>query len=64
LRAGDVVAIRCEVVGVAADAVAADALARLALLALRQGCRTRLFGASQELRALVEFMGLSEVLLG
>lgn len=62
VRAGDVNTIRCEVVGVAADAVAADALARLALLARRQGCRTRLFGASRELQALVEFVGLSEVL--
>ncbi|HEY2768334.1 MAG TPA: STAS domain-containing protein [Solirubrobacteraceae bacterium] len=60
--AGDIDTIRCEVVGVAADAVAADALARLALLARRHGCRTRLVGASRKLQELVEFVGLSEVL--
>lgn len=60
--AGEVDMIHCEVVGVAADAVAADALARLALLARRHGCRTHLLGASQELQALVEFIGLAEVL--
>jgi ABC-type transporter Mla MlaB component len=54
--------LRCEVAGVAADAVAVDALAQLALAARRQGCYVRLCGASEELRALVAFMGLAEVL--
>jgi ABC-type transporter Mla MlaB component len=52
----------CDVRSVAADAVAVDALARLALAAHRQGSRMRLCGASDELRTLVAFMGLAEVL--
>jgi ABC-type transporter Mla MlaB component len=54
--------LRCELTGVAADAVALDALARLALRARRQGCGVLLCGASRELRALVCFAGLDEVL--
>ncbi|MEA2141567.1 MAG: hypothetical protein QOC91_1666 [Solirubrobacteraceae bacterium] len=54
--------LRCEVAGVAADAVAVDALARLALAARRSDCSVRLCGASQELRALVAFAGLDDVL--
>lgn len=54
--------LRCEVAGVDADAVAVDALARLALTARRAGCHVRLCGASEELRELVAFMGLGEVL--
>jgi len=54
--------LHCEVDGVAADAVAVDALSRLALAARRQGCRVRFSGASAELRALVAFLGLAEVL--
>jgi ABC-type transporter Mla MlaB component len=54
----------CRVDGVAADAVAVDALARLALAARRRGCYVRLRGASAELRGLVEFMGLTDVLRG
>jgi ABC-type transporter Mla MlaB component len=57
---GDVV--RCEVAGVAADAVSVDALARLALAARRHGCRVQLCGCSAELRALVAFLGLAGVL--
>jgi ABC-type transporter Mla MlaB component len=54
--------VRCEVTGVAADAVAVDALSRLALAARRAGCEVRLGGASPELQALVAFLGLAEVL--
>jgi ABC-type transporter Mla MlaB component len=54
--------LRCEVTGVAADAVAVDALARLALAARRSDCSVRLCGASQDLRTLVAFVGLDEVL--
>ena len=54
--------IFCEVTGVSADAVAVDALARLALAARRQRCQIRLRGASKELLALVAFVGLEEVL--
>jgi ABC-type transporter Mla MlaB component len=52
----------CDVAGVAADAVAVDALARLQLGARRHGCRVLLRNASPELRALVAFMGLGDVL--
>jgi len=53
----------CDVVGVGSDAVTVEALARLQLAASRYGCLVRLRGASGELRELVAFMGLSEVLL-
>ena len=52
----------CDVCGVEADAVAVDALARLQLAARRRGCQVRLRGASDELRTLVAFMGLRDVL--
>jgi ABC-type transporter Mla MlaB component len=52
----------CDVAGVAADAVAVDALARLALAARRRGCDVRLRGASPELLALVDFVGVADVL--
>lgn len=62
LHADRVETLLCEVEGVAADLVAADALARLALIAQRQECRMQLHGASPDLRELVELMGLSAVL--
>ena len=52
----------CDVTGVAPDAVTVDALARLQLAARRRGCRVRLRHASDELRELVAFMGLTDVL--
>jgi ABC-type transporter Mla MlaB component len=52
----------CDVSGVEPDAVTIDALARLQLGARRHGCRVRLRNASSELRELVAFMGLDEVL--
>jgi ABC-type transporter Mla MlaB component len=52
----------CDVGGIAADAVAVDALARLALAARRRGCDVRLRGASPELLALVDFIGVADVL--
>jgi ABC-type transporter Mla MlaB component len=52
----------CDVAGVDPDAVTVDALARLQLAAQRQGCRVRLRRASDELRELVAFMGLTDVL--
>jgi ABC-type transporter Mla MlaB component len=42
--------------------VTVDALARLQLAARRHQCQVRLRGASNELRALVAFMGLGDVL--
>ena len=62
LQGGSAELLRCEVAGVPADGVAVDALARLALAARRSGCRVRLCGASAELRALVGFVGLGDVL--
>jgi ABC-type transporter Mla MlaB component len=52
----------CDVRDVPADAVTVDALARLQLAARRHGCRVRLRHASHELRELVAFMGLENVL--
>ena len=52
----------CNVSGVEPDAVTVDALARLQLAAQRAGCQVRLRNASDELRELVAFMGLSDVL--
>ena len=52
----------CDVSGVDADAVAVDALARLQLAAQRRGCQVRLRHASPELRDLLAFMGLQDIL--
>lgn len=52
----------CDVRGINADAVTVDALARLQLAAHRRGCQVRLRGASEELRRLVAFIGLANVL--
>ncbi len=60
-RTGASVAL-CDVAGIAADAVAVDALARLQLAARRHGCLIRLQGASDQLCGLVAFMGLEDVL--
>lgn len=53
----------CDVGGIAADAVSVDALARFALAARRHGCRIELRRASDELRDLIAFMGLADVLV-
>jgi ABC-type transporter Mla MlaB component len=52
----------CDVTGVQSDAVTVDALARLQLAAQRLECRVLLRNASPDLRALVAFMGLTDVL--
>ena len=54
----------CDVSGIEPDAAAVDALARLQLAARRHGCQVRLRNASDELLALVAFMGLRDVLPG
>jgi ABC-type transporter Mla MlaB component len=51
-----------DVRGVTADAVTVDALARLQLAARRHRCQVTLRGAPHELRELVAFMGLTDVL--
>jgi ABC-type transporter Mla MlaB component len=49
---------------VEADAASVDVLARLQLAARRRGCESRLRGVSAELRELLTFMGLHDVLQG
>lgn len=51
-----------DVRGVEPDAGTLEALCRLQLAARRRGSRVRLLGASSELRELIAFMGLTEVL--
>ena len=60
-RSGADVAV-CDVRGVDPDAVTVDALARLQLAARRHGCQVRLRHTSNELRELLAFMGLRDVL--
>jgi ABC-type transporter Mla MlaB component len=52
----------CDVSGVRPDAVTVDALARLQLAARRRACQVRLRNVSDELRELLAFMGLRDVL--
>jgi ABC-type transporter Mla MlaB component len=60
-RSGAAIAI-CDVTSVRVDAVTVDALARLQLAARRRGCRIQLLHASADLRDLLAFMGLEDVL--
>jgi STAS domain len=62
LRARDPTTLFVDVGGVVADAKTVDALARLALIARRHECQAQLCHASEELRELIEFAGLSDVL--
>ena len=52
----------CDVRGLRADVAAVDALARLQLAARQAGFELRLVHASAELRCLIAFTGLGEVL--
>jgi ABC-type transporter Mla MlaB component len=52
----------CDVAGVPVDAVTVDALARLQLAARRKSCQIQLRNASAQLRGLIAFMGLQDVL--
>lgn len=54
--------IVCDVGALAPDALAVDVLARLQLEAKRHGHEIRLRGASSELRELLAFAGLRDVL--
>ncbi|HWD65697.1 MAG TPA: hypothetical protein VG405_11025 [Solirubrobacteraceae bacterium] len=54
--------LRCDATELPADARVVDALARVALVARRHGCELWLCHAAPELRELIEFMGLSDVL--
>jgi ABC-type transporter Mla MlaB component len=62
LAESDTRLVICDVATVTADAVSVDALARLQLGAQRHGRQVRLRNASAELRQLVGFMGLTDVL--
>ncbi|HEY8755499.1 MAG TPA: STAS domain-containing protein [Candidatus Dormibacteraeota bacterium] len=62
LESSGAMVAECDVCGVGTDAVTVDALARLQLAAHRRGCQVRLRGASEDLRDLVAFMGLEDVL--
>ena len=54
--------LSCDVRALRADVVAVDALARLQLAARQAGFELRLVHASAELRCLIAFTGLAEVL--
>lgn len=53
----------CDVGDAEADAVTVDALARLQLVARRNRCEMRLRAVSEELRELIVFMGVQDILL-
>jgi ABC-type transporter Mla MlaB component len=63
LGANEGCVVHCDVAGVGVDAVVVDALARLQLVAARRGCQVRIRHASLELRRLILFMGLADVLV-
>jgi hypothetical protein len=54
--------LRCDATDLPADAGVVDALARVALVARRHGCELWLCDATPELRELIDFMGLGDVL--
>ena len=54
----------CDLRGVAADCVTVDALARIHLAAMRAGVELDVRHASQELKELLVFTGLDDVLGG
>jgi ABC-type transporter Mla MlaB component len=63
LEAAQADVVHCDVRGVTTDVVTVDALARLQLAARRRGCRVVLQHPSDDLRRLVAFMGLADVLV-
>jgi hypothetical protein len=63
LRESGAESVLCDVREAGCDAVTVDALARLQLAALRSGCRMRLRGACPDLLALLELMGLGDVVV-
>lgn len=54
--------VLCDVAGIPGDCVAIEALARLQLGARRHGCEVHLREASKQLREVIAFMGLEDVL--
>jgi ABC-type transporter Mla MlaB component len=61
LEGNDASEMVCHVAAVEPSAVTVDALAQVQLLAQRRGCCVRVTGASEELRELIAFMGLGDV---
>ena len=61
LEEGERATVVCRLQSVLATGETLEVLARLALLAGRQGSRVRLSGASSELLELIAFAGLDEV---
>jgi ABC-type transporter Mla MlaB component len=62
LGSGETRVLRCDLAGLPADAVAVDALARLKLVASRSSCQMEISGACPQLTALIDFIGLADVL--
>lgn len=62
LHLSSCVVVYCDVRGAPVDAQTVDGLARLQLAVRRCGYQMRLSGTSQELRRLIELMGLKDVL--
>ena len=54
--------VECDVDGVGDDAVTVDALARLQLVARKNGCTLVMRNVGDALRQLIELMGLTEFL--
>jgi len=61
LDGGPAEVVLCDVADATADAVTVDALARVHLAARRHGCQTCVRGASSELIALLDFLGLRDL---
>jgi len=64
LESSDATRVICDVGDAGPDAVCVDALARIRRIAREHGCDVSVRGASDDLRALIAFMGLQQVLLG
>jgi hypothetical protein len=62
LRSGPVAVVVCHGEALPGELASVDALARLALVARRCGTRLAVRGARPELAALVELLGLGELL--
>ena len=61
LDESDAALVLCDVTNAEPDAVTIDALARVSLAAKRHGCKLCVRGASRELIALLDSIGLREL---
>jgi ABC-type transporter Mla MlaB component len=62
LEHADAAIVECRLSGVHASAESLEALAHLRLVVCRHGCLMTVSGASAELRELVEFAGMQDLL--